>query len=473
MRFTSEGEEDVFRRLIRKIQVNRARNHQRTLYADGEMLLAHYDARLPDGKTIEQTPFFWPQKAISVFASRLVPARFTMRDEGLLGDLEDAFIASDAALVESMAIRAALEHGPAFVFTSPGDVDAGESEVIVTMASAMRATAEFGRTGIAGTVTAALEMVSPRRGNLHLPGRVLDVELGTSRRSVVHGEYRAPQRVGCAPYIHGPSDHRPFGVSRISRPVMGYTRAAMRAFVGSEVSGAWYAQPRERALGVDAESFADGAWIQAPGGVQGVPDISEEDAPNMPDSLRRAEFHTLPQMSMQPYSDQMRMIGGLFSGAASIPPSYIGIVADSNPQSAQAVWASEIDLVREANLQRPGLNKGRRLLALNVLTVLHGNDFSPRDAAGLVSHWEDPHTRSPLEQSQFVAQQVGVGNMQPGTAATLAELPITPESAQAIREDNRRAGSGRLLDRALEARRSREAVEPVVAGSGVLGVEGG
>ena len=449
-RFATKDEVDVYERLHRGIRQQQPRNKKRTLYADAEYTVQSYGLRLPDGKEVEQTPMFWPQKAIEVFSSRLRPAGYNLADATLLRDLERVMTDSMIALKEQLAIKSALRHGPAFMFTSAGDPGAGEPEVLTTVSSALSATAETNR---AGVVTAALELLGDRRANLYLPGVVLEVE--QRKRLVVLEEYPASKRILCAPYVHGKTLERPFGSSRITRPIMRLTNAGVRTFMRSEVSAEWYTYPRERLLGVDPSAFDDApGWVQMIGGIQALPDIHPDDEPNYPDELRRAEIHTAPQMTMQPFSDQMRMIGGLFSGAASIPPNYLGIFSDSNPTSAQAIWAQEVDLVRAVEDQQPSFDVGRRQLAINILTVLYG-DFDPREASGLVSLWQDAKTRSPLEQGQFVAQQVSVGNFQPGSKATLDQLPISPDMARIHAEENRRAAGGSLLDKVLANRAGR------------------
>lgn len=445
-RFATDFESETFERLSAQIAAHHKRNEKRSLYADAEKVIDQYRYILPNGMELEQTPIFWPQKAIDVFSSRLRPAGYQMQDASLLAELEASLTASNASLAERMAIQSALRHGPAFVFSSNGDVTVGEPEVIHSVSSALSATAERNR---AGNVTSALELLDSRRANLHLPGVVLEVERRSGRLVVLEDYPTGTQRILCAPYVHGITTERPWGSSRITRPIMGFTDAGVRTFMRSEVSAEWYMHPRERMFGVD-ESVFDNApgWVRTIGGIELVPDIHPADDQDVPDDLRRAEIHSSAQMSMQPFSDQMRMIAGMFSGAASIPPAYLGIVADSNPQSAQAVWANEIDLVRAVEDQYDSFNLGRRALALNTLTLLH-EDFEPQGASDLRSQWQDAKTRSPLEQGQFVAQQVQVGNFQPGTRATLDLLPITPESARLHADANRIAGGASLLDKVL------------------------
>lgn len=454
-RLASENESEIFGRLRRMIAVHQRRNLLRSQYAEAERVIDSLDLRLPEGRSIEQTPLHWPNKAIEVFSSRLHPAFYSMREgSSLLDDLEQVWEDSTAGFAEQLAIRSALRHGPAFVFCSRGDTSLGEPEIVVSAQSALSATAEVDRR--TRRVTAALELLEDRKANLYLPGVVLNVEQRVGRLVVVD-EYESTQRVMCAPYIHDATIERPFGASRISRSVMGFTDAAVRTFMRQEVSAEWYSAPREYLLGVGPEAFEDDApgWTRGIGAIRALPDAHPQDEPDVPDELRRASFHTIPQMTMQPFSDQFRLIASQFSGASSIPLNYLGIVQDSNPTSAEAIEAQDIDLVRAVRDQQPSFDLGRRMLAQNILTLLDGT--TPGELLrSLKPRWTDPRVRSVSKQSEFVARQVDAGNFQPGTRETLDLLPIEADEAAAHAAANRRvSGRATVLD-ALRARRTAE-----------------
>jgi hypothetical protein len=450
-RFATDDEVEVFSRMRRAIAVHQSRNLLRTRYAEAEHVIEHLGLRLPSGRVIEQTPLHWPSKAIEVFSSRLAPAFFSMRESSsLLIDLESVWVDSAVEFAEQLAIRAALRHGPAFLFSSKGDPDKGEPEIIVSPQSALTATCEVDRR--TRRVTSALELLEGREANLYLPGVTLHVSSQANGRLVVLDDYPAPQRVMCSPYIHDATIEKPFGSSRITRSIMGFTDAAVRTFMRQEVSAEWYAAPRERLLGVGPEAFDDEpGWVKSMiGGTDVLPDVHPDDDPDIPDNLRRAEIEYAPQMTMQPFSDQFRLIASQFSGASSIPLQYLGIVQDSNPTSAPAIEAQDIDLVRAVKDQHPSFNYGRRTLAINVLTLLHG-DVDPADLRTLASRWHDPRVRSVQEQSTFVAAQVAAGNFQAGTRATLDLLPITPEEAASHADANRMAAGSSLVGQLLAA----------------------
>lgn len=457
MRFATDDEAEVYGRMRRTIAVHQRRNVVRSQYAEAEHLVERLGLRLPNGRTIEQTPLHWPAKAIEVFSSRFTPEFYSMQSGSeYLDMLQGVWVDSQVGFSEQLAIRSALRHGPAFVFTSRGDTSIGEPEVIVSAQSALSATCEMDpRTR---RVTAALELLDGRKANLYLPGVTLYVSLMAGGRLVVLEEYPASQRVMCAPYIHGATLERPFGSSRITRSVMGHTDAAVRTFMRQEVSAEWYAAPRERLLGVGADAFDEDApgWAKSViGGTDVLPDIHPDDDPDVPDELRRAEINYAPQMTMQPFSDQFRLIASQFSGASSIPLHYLGIVQDSNPTSGEAIEAADIDLVRAVNDEKPSLDMGRRMLAVNILTVLD-EDVPAEVLRSIAPRWGDPRFKSIQERSEFVARQVEVGNFQRGTEATLAQLPLTPEDVRIHAEANRRAQGAATVAAVLDRPRPAE-----------------
>lgn len=338
-----------------------------------------------------------------------------------------------------------------------GDVSAGEPYVVLTPRTALTATAELNpRTG---EVSAALEKTGDAEFNLYLPGRILSCERRSDGRwELVREERTATRRVQCAPYVHGSKLGKPFGRSRISRPVMDLTLAGVRTLIRQEVAAQFFMHPRFLLLGATMDAFTDpvtgremSPWDVMMGAVNGLPDVTVEDDPDMPDSLRRAGVQTFQQLSMQPFSDQFRLLAAAFSGESSIPPQYLGVVSDSNPTSAQAIEASEVQLVRNVRAQNPIMGRGRRTLALTALALAHG-DLDPdayAELRGLTPLWEDPRTRSMAEMSNMVHQQTQIGNFQPGTRSTLSHLPISKESVEVAAQENERAAGGSILDRVM------------------------
>ncbi|WGW12741.1 hypothetical protein LWF01_02920 [Saxibacter everestensis] len=420
-------------------------NRLRSEYVAGEKLVTKLGFSIPPGMESFQLVVGWPAKACEVLSARLLPRGFSLPSTStLIDDLDDVFGSNQMEYVERTAIDAAVKHGVSFVFTSRGDTTVGEPEELVTARTALSASAEMDPRS--RRITSALELLGGTRVNLYLPGRVL-VCVRRPSGWMVEDEYAtASSRVLCTPYVHNASIEKPFGSSRVTRPLMGYTDAAVRTLLREEVSAEFYSAPRQSLLGADESVFVDQdgnlrpAWAAIIGAVWAIPDEEDE----LTGERHRPDLKTLPQMTMQPHNDQLRMIAQMASGETGIPLSYLGVMQDSNPTSADAIHANEIDLVRIARGQFPSLGMGREQLARDVLTLRHG-EVPEQELRGLKSRWEDPRSQSITEQSQFVAQQVSSGNFQPGSRATLDQLPITPEEAERFATENARlAGQSQL-----------------------------
>lgn len=437
MRGLTDDELGLWSRLTAQVRENRARNKRRSSYADAEGELRKSGISIPPGMEEFRLVVGWPQKACSVLSARMRTDFFAGGDPGLLSELETVYAGSNIEFVELMAIDSALEHGPAFVFTSKGGP--GEPEVISTVRSALSASAILNpRTG---QPVAALEIVDENTHLVMLPHRVLTVENIQGGWWVTEESPTSTAGVRCAVYVHGRSVRRPFGTSRITKPLMGYTDAAVRTMLRQEVSAEFFSAPRQALLGGDASMFTDKdgnvrtGWSAIISGVWSVPDLIDEST----DERVRPEFKQFPQMSMQPFSDQLRMIAQMASGETSIPLSYLGIAQDSNPQSAQAIEANEIDLVEVAEREKLSINSGRKKLIADIASVMYGE--IPDQVHSIQPMYVSSRTRSLTEMSQFVQLQVQAGNLQAGSKATLSMLPIDRAKVNEILAENQKAKS--------------------------------
>lgn len=453
----------IVRRMLATISARRRRNELRGAYVEGEAWLRRVGFSIPPGMADLQLAVGWPAKAVDVRSSRIMPDGFTFREDSELSDaVDEIFDSNQAEVVERMAIDAAVEYGVSFVFTSEGDTSVGEPAELMTVRTALSATAIVDPRS--RQTRFALEILEGGDGLFYKPGEVIRFRI--SDLSVYWSRPMRSNRVLCTPYPFDATVRKPFGRSAVTRPLMGYTDAAVRTLLRQEVSAEFYSAPRLAALGAGEELFVDQngrmrpAWRAIMGAVWAIPDDEDE----VTGEKSRVDLQNIPQMSMQPHSDQLRTIAQMVSGETSIPPMYLGVQSDSNPTSAASVQAQEIDLVRATRRQFPFLGAARESLARDVLTVRFGDlgDAGAASLRGFKARWVDPQYRSVTEQSQMVQLQVQAGNFQPGTESTLRLLPIDPEDAKRIAIDNRRATGSSLIDSLLSGEGPVE--EPAVAG---------
>ena len=147
---------------------------------------------------------------------------------------------------------------------------------------------------------------------------------------------------------------------------MGYTNAAMRTLLRSEVTAELYSVPQRIILGADESMFVDSegnatdAWQVVWGKILGIP--SNEDG-NIP------KFEQMAQATQEPHMAQIRSLAQLFSGETSIPVTELGIHSDSNPTSAEAVYAHQGSLIATAEMTTAGWEPAWRRTMLTALRI--------------------------------------------------------------------------------------------------------
>lgn len=341
----SDDEAAAFNRMLREVRQKSGRNRLRAQYVDDKKRLDRIGFSIPPHMVDFQTPIGWARKGIVTPASRIRPDGFTLpRQSTFLDDVNEAFEDNHFAAVERMAIESSLQHGVSFVFVTPGDPILGEPEVIMAARTALEGTAEVdSRTN---RVLTALEIISGVECLLYMPGLTLQVE-HVDREWTVTREYAGvPNFVPCVPYIWGWSLARPFGRSRVTRPLMGYIDRGVRTMLRQEVTAEFFSAPQRALLGASEAHFTDAKGNRISpldalmGGLWALPDTFDEEE----QKLVRPDLKQLQQATMQPHSEMLRTIGLMVSSELSIPVAYLGIISD-NPSSADAILASESDMV--------------------------------------------------------------------------------------------------------------------------------
>ncbi len=397
----TEEESKAFSRMLQTIRTKRQRNLLRSSYHDANKRLDKMGFSIPPHMQDFASALGWPNKAVKVPARRWKPEGFTLaRPSNLLGQVEEVMHQPHIVSLEIQAAEASMEHSTSFIFVSPGDTDAGEPKVIVTARTALEATCEVdGRTF---RTTAALELISRQKFLLYVPGKTLRLEMG-ERQYRVTAEYRGiGDLVMCTPYVWGRSLERPFGYSRISRPLMGFTDQGIRTMLRQEVNAEFYGAPQRALMGADEAHFRDAKGKRITpldaliGGVWALPDTRDDETGD----LVRPELKQLVQATMQPHGDMLRTIAMQVSSETSIPVGYLGVIHD-NPSSADAIRASESDLVSVIEAELPNYGASRAQVARHVAAVLSDEWTASMEVElrNLQAQFRDPGTATTAQQA--------------------------------------------------------------------------
>jgi len=427
---------DLLRTLLDQWASKVRRNQVRMTYYDGKNRLRDLGISIPPQLKAVETVVGWPAKAVDALAHRIVFDGFV-----LPGDQEDpyglsaAFSENEMQMELPQAITSALIHAVAFVSVTHGDTEAGQPEVLVQARSGMYGTGIWDRSTrslrAALSVAAVSEAGVPTEMVMHLPDRVGHIVRSFGGRWSAVWRRNPVGRVLVEPLVYRPDLDRPFGRSRISRPVMSITDEAVRTVLRTEVSAEFYTAPQRYALGLEEDAFGEDGpgWVSVLGRMFTVGRDEEGEVPTV------GQF---PQQSMQPHNDHLRMIASRFSGETSIPLGSLGVVQD-NPSSAEAIYAAKEDLVIEASDAGTAFGARLKRIGQNVVMLRDGLTEVPAELRRLEVNWQNPATPSVVSAADAVVKQVAA-------VPWLAESPLIlkrlgynqPEVVQLL-ADKRRA----------------------------------
>lgn len=394
MQKLSGDELKIFEVLKSRVQSHLGGNRLIRDYHSSKTRLNEIGFSIPPHMRDFETSIGWAEKAVSVPAARVRGDGFTAVDGGrFLDGVSNLLGEDDFRAKESYAIESAMQYGCSFVFVTPARRG---PQLNIIVRSAEEASAEVDpRTGL---VTAALEMVNADKYFLYLPGKCLAVvnDKGSWRASA---EFVLPfdeyDTVPCTVFTWRPDLNNPFGRSRITRPLRGLTDVAVRTLLRQETTAEYFSAPQRALLGADEMHFTDGNGNRVSplaamtGGVWGLPDVFDEDE----GKLVRPELVQLSQASMTPHSEMLRSIACMVSSETTIPLGYLGVVHD-NPSSAEAILASEADMVAMIESQLPNIGRARSDLLRNIVAVAYGGQTREQVASlgSVRAHFRDPGT---------------------------------------------------------------------------------
>lgn len=431
-----DAETQVYNTLVGQLKSKQPRNELRDRYMDAkkDVDLARWAANVPTLGAV----LGWPAKAVETLARRCRLVGFTMDDAELSTFGIDELLDDNEYVRESRQGNvSSLVHAVSFEVVTKGAE--GEPEVLITRVD--------GRNGTGLWSTRMRRLTSflsvsewdkhgiPSSWAMYLPGVTWVMQGGTlDRQSTVL------DRVPVEPIVYKPRLGRPFGSSRITRPVMFLTQSAARVVIRSEATAQLYSAPGLIMLGLDAAQIESGSWLSGIGNVVGIPD-SDEVAADAP-TLARAQVVAVQQASQQPHVDQLRAWAQLFSGETSIPTSSLGISVDqANPASAEAYAASREDLIAEAEDACDEWGAARRRVIQMAWALREGVDLAdiPVEVRSLRPQWRDPRYVSTAAAADAFTKLAGVI---PGLAeadAALDMLGLDEALVARLRADLRRA----------------------------------
>lgn len=442
----SDVENDTLNRLLSQLDAKSNRNLLRASYYDGKRAIRQVGSVIPPQYYRLGLVLGWSAKAVDALARRCTLEGF-MWPDGQLDDLganalwDANYLGSEV----SSGITSAFIHGVVFGVNTLGGED--EPSSLIHMKDALSATGDW---NLRRRSMDNLVSVTARDGDhrptgvaLYLDGVTVWAQKDSSGWSVDRQEHSWGVPVEALTYK--PRVGRPFGSSRISRPVMSLHDQALRAVIRMEGHMDVYSFPEMWMLGADESIFknADGsqkaAWQVMLGRIKGIPD--DDDAVNP-----RADVKQFPASSPEPHLASLNAIAKMFAREASLPDTAMAITDVANPTSAESFDASQYELIAEAEGATDDFSPGLRRLFSRGLAIQNGVGGVPDEWSSMSPRWRDPRYLSRAAQADAGLKQLQALPWLGETSVGLELLGLTEQQQEQALAERRRGRGLSVLD---------------------------
>lgn len=385
-------EQRMLQKLLDVYQNASIKNAQKEKYYEGKIPLSEVNLgiALPVGLAGLEIGCSWGAKTVDVLAGRSMFDGFVGESGEELEDLKRIVQDNNLVAEYPKACRDELKIGCAFATLSADD----DIRCRIRFHSANSAAAvwdgEKGRIAygmaVVDTVPDDKMMWTPSLINLYT-----DTDIWVLRQSgQIWTAERHPHKMGrplMEPLIYNPTSTKPFGQSRIKEPIrrliQGYVRTIANATIGLEFSTA----PQKYLLGVTDDQYdalINQKFKQYVGNILA--------STTNPETGEKPTFGQLPQGSINPHVQMVRVLATQFSAATGLTVTDTGVVNDANPTSSDAILAQSQTLVSMAEQLNARNGDSLRTIALMALAIANNTTLNELTDAqrSIVAHFKNP-----------------------------------------------------------------------------------
>lgn len=370
------------------------KNQQKDRYYEGNISLesVNLGIALPDGMRNLEIGCAWGAKAVDVLAGRSMFDGFVGANGNEVEELDNIVITNDLIAEYNKACRDELKYGCTFA-TLSRDTEKGCK---IRFHSPMTAAALWN--GDLGRIDCGFAIISTQPddndANLWTPSLInyyTDSAVWVLTRDGdvwTAAEYR--HRMGrplMEPLVWNATSNKPFGRSRIKEPVRrlidGYVRTIANATIGLEFA----TSPQKYLLGVTDDQYdavINQKFKQYVGSIIA--------STTNPDTGEKPSFGQLPQGSISPHVEMIRVLATQFSAATGLSVTDTGVVNDANPTSSDAIMAQSqtlIGMAEQLNVSNGDALRTIALMATAIANDIAFSDLSP-EQRDVIAHFKNP-----------------------------------------------------------------------------------
>lgn len=449
----TDDENATLNLLVQQLEDKQSRNLLRSAYYDGKRAIKQVGTVIPPQYAKLGLALGWAAKGVDGLARRchLDEIFWTDGDLDALGmaELADSnFLYSEVA----SGLKDSLIHGVSYLITTAGDEAAGEPRALVHAKDALNATGDWNNRRRA--LDNLLSITS--RDKEKITGFVLYLDGLTISASKDANTWSVDKRshgfgVPADPLVYQPRASRRLGKSRITRPLMGYQDAALRALVRLEAHMDIYTIPKMIILGADNSIFKneDGSmkasWQIALARAFGIPDSLDQQQDN-----QRADIKQVDATSPESHLSDLNALAKLSARETDLPDADFALTDMANPTSEGSYIAGRDNLIAEAEGATDDWSVSIRRATARALAIQNGLSSVPAEFGSMQAKWRSPLYLSRAAAADAGAKQIGAVPWLAETEVGLELLGLDQQQRQRALAERQRA-RGRAVVDALRA----------------------
>ena len=258
--------------------------------------------------------------------------------------------------------------------------------------------------------------------------------------------------------IWNATSNKPFGRSRIKEPIRNlidsYVRTIANATIGLEFS----TSPQKYLLGITDDQFeavVNDKFRQYVGSI-----IAS--TPN-PETGNNPSFGQLPQGTITPHVEMIRILATQFSAATGLTVTDVGVVNEANPTSSDAILAQSQTLVGMAEQLNLGNGNSLRNIALMALAIINNAAIEELETEQLdvIAHFKNPAMPSVAVTADAAIKIASARENFAGTDTFLEMIGFDKADIRRIRSQESRARGMAVLEEINNGNNNTSTVEAV------------
>lgn len=362
-------------------------------YYEGHVTLqdVNLGIALPQGLRNLEVGCSWGQKAVDALAARSMFDGF-VGNGGALDGLQKLVMDNRLVAAYAKACRDQLKYGCVFATLS------ADSAIGCKVRFHSPATAAALWSGEKSRIACGLAIIDTVKDE-HLAGAwqpsLVNLYTDTAvivLRSVDRGwaAQRIPHRMGrplMEPMIWNATNGKPFGRSRLKRPIRALIDDYIRTAANATIALEFDTTPQKYILGVTDEQYdaiVGNKFRTYVGSLLA--------ATANPETGENPVFGQLPQGSLTPHVEKMRMTATQFAAATGLTVTDVGVVNDANPTSSDAILAQSQTLVLMAQQLNTGNGDALHTIACMAQAIARNVTLADltEEERGVMAHFKNP-----------------------------------------------------------------------------------